>query len=198
MCCAEPGALDSTSTHATSAPGLDRSCQPNALLLAPLCCLRIALHLTLDAPRPAVTSCRQPHLRAAAASLAHKHSWEYPEAPDCSCDSDMGDASNEPTSKRAKTDVQALNEALFSQQSMQTLTDTFKAAQPYTHVVIRELCNQEVLASAREELIHNVEARYKETDLFKVCCLSCPRQCQSCSLRYARLCSVTGAAAYAL
>ena len=153
---------------------------------------------TLDAPKPAVTSCREPHLRAAAASLAHKHSREYPEAPVCSCDSDMGDTSDEPTPKRAKTDAQALNEALFSQESIQTLTDTFKAAEPYTHVVIRELCNHEVLASAREELIHNVEARYKETDLFKVCCLSCPRQCQPCSLRHACLCFVTGAAAHAL
>jgi hypothetical protein len=35
-------------------------------------------------------------------------------------------------------------------------------------VVIKDLCDPTVLRAVREEVIHNISATYKETDLFKV------------------------------
>lgn len=72
-------------------------------------------------------------------------------------------------SKRSKSsDMTPLNAALFTATETARLRSEFAKAEPYTHVVIRDLCQPEVLTAAREELIHNVEAKFKETDLFKV------------------------------
>lgn len=73
--------------------------------------------------------------------------------------------------KRPKpSDVMSpLNAALFTDSERARLQSEFASAQPYTHVVIRDLCQPATLIAAREELIHNVEAKFKETDLFKVC-----------------------------
>lgn len=49
-----------------------------------------------------------------------------------------------------------------------TLHEQFSNAEPYTHVVLHNLCDRAVLKQARDELIANVEAKFKETDLFKV------------------------------
>lgn len=44
----------------------------------------------------------------------------------------------------------------------------YQAAQPYLHCVMRDIFNPQLLRAVREEIINNVEATYKETDLFKV------------------------------
>lgn len=39
---------------------------------------------------------------------------------------------------------------------------------PYPHCVIKDICNPDLLRKVRDEIIENVEATYKETDLFKM------------------------------
>ena len=70
--------------------------------------------------------------------------------------------------------------AWFEEDRIRALKHQFDASGPYTHVVLPELCSADVLAKARSEIIDNVVAKYKETDLFKVTAhmiqllLSCP------------------------
>lgn len=52
--------------------------------------------------------------------------------------------------------------------NLAALKTEFAASQPFAHVVFRELCNRDMLLKGRRELIDNVEAKFKETDLFKV------------------------------
>ena len=42
------------------------------------------------------------------------------------------------------------------------------AIQPYTHCVLRDVFERAALTRARDEIINNIQATYKETDLFKV------------------------------
>lgn len=60
-----------------------------------------------------------------------------------------------------------LNAAVLQPESVAQLAQAFQVAQPYTHVVLRDICNRGALEQARKELINNVEAKFKETDLFK-------------------------------
>lgn len=62
-----------------------------------------------------------------------------------------------------------LNAANLTPAATATLHEQFAASAPYTHVVLHDLCDRAVLREARDELIANVEAKFKETDLFKVC-----------------------------
>ena len=72
--------------------------------------------------------------------------------------------------KRLKCDsVGPLRGSLMDEQSRTALKEAFQNSVPYTHVVIKDLCKKEVLVKARDELINGVEAKFKETDLFKVC-----------------------------
>ena len=48
------------------------------------------------------------------------------------------------------------------------LRRTYDAAKPFRHVVVRPLCDDELLKRARREAIDELKADYKETDLFKV------------------------------
>lgn len=83
------------------------------------------------------------------------------------------DQAAEPALKKQKTssgpgDTKVIRPDLFSEQSRTRLREELQTAQPYTHVVIQDLCDPAVLRSVREEVIHNISATYKETDLFKV------------------------------
>ena len=40
--------------------------------------------------------------------------------------------------------------------------------QPYKHCVLKDVFDAKALAAVRDEIINNIEATYKETDLFKV------------------------------
>jgi hypothetical protein len=87
------------------------------------------------------------------------------------------DQEPEPALKKQKTangtsdsssSSKVIRQDLFSDGCRSKLRDDLQSAQPYTHVVIRELCDPTVLRAVRDEVIHNISATYKETDLFKV------------------------------
>lgn len=87
------------------------------------------------------------------------------------------DQEPEPALKKQKTasstdgnssSSKVIRQDLFSDDSRSSLRDSLQNAQPYTHVVIKELCDPAVLRAVRDEVIHNISATYKETDLFKV------------------------------
>ena len=82
----------------------------------------------------------------------------------------------ERAAKRAKQDdvCTALNEHVLSPESTAELAQQFRDGKPYTHAVIKNVCDRKALEKARDELIHNVEAKFKETDLFKVCTRRAP------------------------
>lgn len=52
--------------------------------------------------------------------------------------------------------------------SADKLREQYIASQPYTHCVMRDLCQPKLLAAVRDEIVNNIQATYKETDLFKV------------------------------
>jgi Rps23 Pro-64 3,4-dihydroxylase Tpa1-like proline 4-hydroxylase len=88
----------------------------------------------------------------------------------------MPDQAPEPALKKHKTANNGSSDSsskvvrpdLFSDESRSRLHKELHSAQPYTHVVIKDLCDPTVLRAVREEVIHNISATYKETDLFKV------------------------------
>jgi Rps23 Pro-64 3,4-dihydroxylase Tpa1-like proline 4-hydroxylase len=76
-----------------------------------------------------------------------------------------------PDTKRRRTFTvlsQDFNETSLRDECVKQLRAKFQSSGPYNHVVIPDLCNRNLLRQAREELINNVEAKLKETDLFKV------------------------------
>jgi hypothetical protein len=76
-----------------------------------------------------------------------------------------------PDTKRRRTLAdpgRILNETHFLEETIERLRAEFESNEPYAHVVLRDLYNHEVLRQARQELINNVDAKLKETDLFKV------------------------------
>lgn len=58
--------------------------------------------------------------------------------------------------------------SLLAPESSAALRAAHDGSGPYTHVVLRDLAEQPLLRAVREEVINNVQATYKETDLFKV------------------------------
>jgi len=58
--------------------------------------------------------------------------------------------------KRPRSEEGPLRADLLSDGSRAALRDAFASSQPYTHVVIRDLCRREALVEAREELINSV------------------------------------------
>lgn len=58
--------------------------------------------------------------------------------------------------------------ALLAPQSRAELRSAHDASGPYTHLVLRELADPGLLRHVRDEVINNITATYKETDLFKV------------------------------
>jgi hypothetical protein len=57
---------------------------------------------------------------------------------------------------------------LLKPESRAALHDQYQSAEPYTHCRIEALCKPDILAKVRDEIVHNINATYKETDLFKV------------------------------
>jgi hypothetical protein len=64
--------------------------------------------------------------------------------------------------------------AVFSQSMRDCMEDveavraSYESKSPFPHVVLHAICKPEVLRGAREEIIANFQATYKETDLFKM------------------------------
>ena len=57
---------------------------------------------------------------------------------------------------------------LAEPETRRELAAAYAAAEPYPHCVIDTICDPELLKLVRMEIIENVEATYKETDLFKM------------------------------
>jgi hypothetical protein len=57
---------------------------------------------------------------------------------------------------------------LLSAETRAALRSAYQAAEPYLHGVFQELLPPAKLAQVREEIVGNIQATYKETDLFKV------------------------------
>lgn len=73
--------------------------------------------------------------------------------------------------KKAKTAghaVDIIRPSVTGTESREALAAAYKAAQPYPHCVITDICEHDALAAVREEIISNVQATYKETDLFNM------------------------------
>eukprot|EP00879_Flechtneria_rotunda_P017131 GHRR01017941.1.p1 GENE.GHRR01017941.1~~GHRR01017941.1.p1 ORF type:complete len:466 (+),score=131.78 GHRR01017941.1:259-1656(+) len=89
-----------------------------------------------------------------------------------------GDADSEPAAKRSKVTAYlscaqrgaeaVIRQDLLSAESRKQLRQQHDAAKPYTHLVLKDLFDPTLLRAVRDEVIHNISATYKETDLFKV------------------------------
>lgn len=89
----------------------------------------------------------------------------------------VAEAGLPPAAKRAKVEV---GDASGSKQPVEgvvspallesaaSLAEQYKSAQPYRHCVMTSVFDVELLKAVREEIINNINATYKETDLFKV------------------------------
>lgn len=61
-----------------------------------------------------------------------------------------------------------LRSSVFDPSNMVNLQQEYAKSQPYRHLVIPDLMDDEVLRGACEELKTNMQATLKETDIFKV------------------------------
>jgi hypothetical protein len=100
-------------------------------------------------------------------------------------------ADGEPAAKRAKTSADGgtthvIREDLLSSSSRGRLRQEHDTSGPYTHVVLKDLCEPDLLRAVRDEVIHNITATYKETDLFKV--FQTGKQRGECSQQQQQLC----------
>jgi hypothetical protein len=77
-----------------------------------------------------------------------------------------------PSAKKQKKDPNALpviiQPSQFATDVRAASHERFVTSTPYTHVVLRDLCDETLLRQVRDEIINNIDATYKETDLFKV------------------------------
>lgn len=58
--------------------------------------------------------------------------------------------------------------SLMSEESRESLKQAYATSQPYLHCVFDNPFDPELLKEVRDEIINNIQATYKETDLFKV------------------------------
>lgn len=86
---------------------------------------------------------------------------------------------HQPPAKRAKLDDPAGAAAAAEEAALRIvspkllasgpeLSARYWAAEPYRHTVMTDVFDPALLARVRDEIINNVNATYKETDLFKV------------------------------
>ncbi|KAI3435904.1 hypothetical protein D9Q98_001962 [Chlorella vulgaris] len=64
--------------------------------------------------------------------------------------------------------VAVLRPGLLTANAQADLKAQYEGSQPYPHCVIQDFANPDLLRKVREEIITNVQATYKETDLFKM------------------------------
>ena len=72
--------------------------------------------------------------------------------------------------KRAKQDgkEELVNPNLLTEEARHKFRKAYEEAQPYPHCVFDPICNKEAFARVRDEIVENLETKYKETDLFKL------------------------------
>jgi hypothetical protein len=80
----------------------------------------------------------------------------------------MDEVSQKSCARCSIDETNALSPGWFDEDRIKSLRAQFDASSPYKHLVLPELCIRSVLVQARREIIDNVVAKYKETDLFKV------------------------------
>lgn len=78
-----------------------------------------------------------------------------------------------PSSKKPRLDSSAcltdvINPELLTEESKKSLRQQYESSLPYTHAVLHNAFDPAVLVKVRDEIINNIQATYKETDLFKV------------------------------
>jgi Rps23 Pro-64 3,4-dihydroxylase Tpa1-like proline 4-hydroxylase len=61
-----------------------------------------------------------------------------------------------------------MQEAMHGSGNFREVKETYDRNSPYPYCLIRDICEDGVLRSVRQEIIENFEATYKETDLFKM------------------------------
>lgn len=61
-----------------------------------------------------------------------------------------------------------VNPKLLIEESRRELREQYQNAEPYLHCVMRDLFDPAALMRVRDEIINNIQATFKETDLFKV------------------------------
>eukprot|EP00730_Choanoeca_flexa_P012969 TRINITY_DN4827_c0_g1_i1.p1 TRINITY_DN4827_c0_g1~~TRINITY_DN4827_c0_g1_i1.p1 ORF type:complete len:596 (+),score=157.51 TRINITY_DN4827_c0_g1_i1:124-1788(+) len=61
-----------------------------------------------------------------------------------------------------------LSPQLTTPESTATYKQKYESSSPYSHCVLSPLCPDEVLQQVRDEIISNLETKFKETDLFKL------------------------------
>lgn len=82
----------------------------------------------------------------------------------------------EPAVKRAKVEASTsgravdgvVNPAILEPEAVSKMAEGYQTSQPYLHCVMTEVFDAQLLRQVREEIIHNINATYKETDLFKL------------------------------
>lgn len=85
----------------------------------------------------------------------------------------MASPGAEPSAKRAKLAEAGapsafLRDGLMAPASRDELRQQIASSEPYTHGVLEALADRDFMVKVRDEIIHNIQATYKETDLFKV------------------------------
>ena len=73
----------------------------------------------------------------------------------------------EPAKKKPEADY-VLNPEIFSPETRQRIKEELRDAAPYTHLRIPLLCDDNKMRGIHDELVHNLTANLKESDLFKV------------------------------
>lgn len=58
---------------------------------------------------------------------------------------------------------------ILSKDSLKPSIMLLPAMQPFRHCVFTDVFDPTALKQVRDEIINNIEATYKETDIFKVC-----------------------------
>mmetsp|Transcript_31041 Transcript_31041/g.68891 ORF Transcript_31041/g.68891 Transcript_31041/m.68891 type:complete len:719 (-) Transcript_31041:853-3009(-) len=61
-----------------------------------------------------------------------------------------------------------INQKMLEPESRAAIREAYANAQPYTHTVLQSPFDPELLRKVRDEVVNNIQATYKETDLFKV------------------------------
>ena len=85
----------------------------------------------------------------------------------------MPPSEGEPSAKRAKVEAggpasDVLRRDMLSEQSRAALRKKVASSEPYTHGVLHDIADKGFMVKVRDEIIHNIQATYKETDLFKI------------------------------
>ena len=81
------------------------------------------------------------------------------------------DSENDQDNKGKKPEVvegKVLNLDIESGSVKGSISKAFREAQPYRHCVMEKVVNENRLRAVRQEIIHNLKATYKETDIYKV------------------------------